>query len=140
MSYLLDTSACVDYLRRPDSVVRRWLGSIDRKLVFLCPVIRAELLVGLRKNPSERQELAARKFFAQLGSLPFNNNVAEIYADIRATLERRGQIIGPYDLQIAAVAVTHGATLVTGNENEFQRVPGLKCFPLADLAAGKTPP
>ena len=138
MRYLLETSACVDYLRSSDSIVRRWLASIDRKLVFLCPVIRAELLVGLRKKPSERQQLAARKFFARLGSLPFDNNVAEIYADIRADLELRGQGIGPHDTQIAAVAVTYGATLVTGNQKEFQRVPGLKCLSLDELKADKT--
>jgi tRNA(fMet)-specific endonuclease VapC len=40
--------------------------------------------------------------------------------------ERAGQLIGPYDLMIAAIALTHSLTLVTHNTKEFSRVPGLK--------------
>jgi tRNA(fMet)-specific endonuclease VapC len=47
------------------------------------------------------------------------------YGEIRADLERRGQMIGGNDLLIAAHAVTAGATLVTDNEREFSRVGGL---------------
>jgi tRNA(fMet)-specific endonuclease VapC len=41
-------------------------------------------------------------------------------------LERRGQIIGPLDLLIAAHALSLGANLLTGNAREFKRVKGLK--------------
>ena len=47
------------------------------------------------------------------------------YGSIRATLERRGETIGNNDLWIAAHALTAGLTLVTNNEREFRRVPGL---------------
>ena len=40
-------------------------------------------------------------------------------------METRGQVIGPNDLLIAAIALTHGLTLVTNNR-EFSRVPGLR--------------
>ena len=36
-----------------------------------------------------------------------------------------GQVIGPYDLQIAAIALQHGLIVVTHNVAEFSRVPGL---------------
>jgi len=45
---------------------------------------------------------------------------------LRAELERRGQIIGPYDLQIAAQAISNDLILVTNNTKEFERIPGLK--------------
>ena len=133
MICLLDTSACVHYFRRSDSAVRPWLASVNRSSVFLCSVVRAELLVGIRKRPVERQRLILMEFLAAFGSLPFDDAAAEVYADIRADLERQGQVIGPYDMQIAAIAVTHGATLVTGNLKEFQRVPSLSCLSLEDL-------
>ena len=42
------------------------------------------------------------------------------------TLEVAGQVIGPYDLQIAAICRLHGFTLVTSNTDEFSRVHGLQ--------------
>jgi tRNA(fMet)-specific endonuclease VapC len=47
------------------------------------------------------------------------------YGQIRAVLERSGQGIGPYDLMIAGHARSLGLTLVSNNEKEFSRVPGL---------------
>jgi tRNA(fMet)-specific endonuclease VapC len=50
---------------------------------------------------------------------------ARHFGEIRVALERAGRRIGPYDLLIAAHARHVGAVLVTGNEREFRRVPGL---------------
>lgn len=61
---------------------------------------------------------------APFRSLPFDDLAARRYAEIRDVLETRRQIIGPNDLLIAAIALTHGLTLVTNN-GEFRRVPGL---------------
>jgi tRNA(fMet)-specific endonuclease VapC len=41
-------------------------------------------------------------------------------------LERAGLVIGPHDLQIAAIALNHDLTLVTHNTREFSRIPGLR--------------
>ncbi len=56
--------------------------------------------------------------------LPFDDAAAHRYAEIRDPLETRGQVSGPNDLFIAAIALTHGLTLVP-NHREFSRVPGL---------------
>jgi len=61
-----------------------------------------------------------------LPNLPFDLPAARRYARIRDHLERAGQVIGGNDLMIAAIALTHGLTLVTNNGAEFQRVPGLQ--------------
>ena len=57
--------------------------------------------------------------------LPFDENAADCYAAIRHQLEQLGRMIGPYDLQIAAIAVSTGSILVTHNTAEFSRVSGL---------------
>jgi tRNA(fMet)-specific endonuclease VapC len=57
--------------------------------------------------------------------LPLPKEAGEIYGTIRSTLERKGEIIGNNDLWIAAHALAAGMVVVTGNENEFGRVPGL---------------
>ena len=49
-----------------------------------------------------------------------------IFGQVRANLEKRGTVIGPYDLQIASVALTHDFVLVTNNTKEFERVEGLQ--------------
>jgi tRNA(fMet)-specific endonuclease VapC len=58
--------------------------------------------------------------------LPFDDQCARRCAEIRAELERNGRVIGPHDLQIAAIALQHGLTLVTHNTRESSRVSGLK--------------
>ncbi|MCL4202964.1 MAG: type II toxin-antitoxin system VapC family toxin [Pirellulaceae bacterium] len=57
-------------------------------------------------------------------SLPFDDRAARRYAEIRDELETRGEVIGPYDLLIAAIALNHGLTVVTNNR-EFSRIDGL---------------
>jgi tRNA(fMet)-specific endonuclease VapC len=58
-------------------------------------------------------------------SIPFDTAAADVHAQIRHHLETLGTPIGPYDLQIAAIAITNGCTVVTHNTTEFCRVPGL---------------
>ncbi len=60
-----------------------------------------------------------------LYGLPFDEVDATFYATIRHDLELQGQVIGPYDLQIAAICVRYGFVLVTNNVSEFSRVSGL---------------
>ena len=56
----------------------------------------------------------------------FDKNAAKEYAKIRVNLEKKGLIIGAYDLQIAAHAKSLNAILVTNNIKEFNRIKGLK--------------
>lgn len=58
--------------------------------------------------------------------LDFTSEDAEAYGVIRAYLERKGSIIGPYDMQIAAQAITRNLTVITNNFSEFIRIPGIK--------------
>ena len=58
--------------------------------------------------------------------LPFDEVDASLYAVLRHDLEIRGEVIGPYDLQIAAICLRHQLTLVTNNVSEFARVEGLR--------------
>ena len=89
-------------------------------------VVLAELFVGVLRNANPAQNRAeVDQFVAPCGNLPFNEAAADIYARIRYDLETQGLPIGPYDLQIAAIALAKKCTLVTHNVVEFNRVPGL---------------
>jgi tRNA(fMet)-specific endonuclease VapC len=130
MTYLLDTNVWAVFLRNSDSPVVPRLRATPPADVRVCSVVVAELYYGCLRsaNPDGNR----RKVDALLRphkSLPFDNSAAERFAAIRRHLEALGTTIGPYDLQIAAVALANGCTLVTNNTREFSRVPGL---PLED--------
>jgi tRNA(fMet)-specific endonuclease VapC len=129
MIWALDTNIVVMALRRGTSqrVVKRFQQT-DPGTIVVPEMVRAELLHGcLKSDRSEENLQAVGRFLAPYRRLPFGAKAAEHYAEIRATLERSGETIGPNDLVIAATVRAAGAILVTNNLREFQRVPELEC-------------
>jgi tRNA(fMet)-specific endonuclease VapC len=123
---LLDTNVCVQYLRGKNAKVRQRLAACPTHEVRLCSVVLLELYGGvLRSSKPGKNRAEVDQFAAPFATLPFDNAAAEVCARIRHHLESHGLPIGPYDLQIAAIALVNGCTLVTHNTAEFSRVPGL---------------
>jgi len=123
-SYLLDSSACIPVLRNKEG-----LDKLPPPAQTGIPaIVAAELWTGAKKNIKTHPHHASRleAFVGFFTLVDFDLDAALHYADIRATLEADGKSIGPLDLLIAAQARSLGATLVTGNQNEFKRVKGLK--------------
>ena len=126
MKYLLDTNACIRYLNDADSSVTRRVRATLAKDIVLCSVVKAELLYGAHHSSHKAENLRLlQAFFPLFLSLPFDDDAAEFYGRIRATLSIQGTPIGPNDLMIAAIALANNATLVTRNVREFERVGGL---------------
>ncbi|HWG47092.1 MAG TPA: type II toxin-antitoxin system VapC family toxin [Gemmataceae bacterium] len=127
MKYLLDTNTCVQYLRKGSaSPISTKLSNFKPGDVVLCSVVVAELLYGALRSRDVANNLTdVRTFVARFSSPDFDAVAAEEYAKIRADLAAKGTPIGPNDLMIAAIALTHGLTLVTHNTTEFSRVNGL---------------
>ena len=122
--FLPDTNACSHFMRGHNALVPQWLAHAS--LLHLSTVVIAELEHGAAKGGSARQRTRLNEFIALLPAEPFTVADAAEYGLLRARLERRGELIGPFDLLIAAQALRLGATIVTHNLREFQRVPGLK--------------
>jgi tRNA(fMet)-specific endonuclease VapC len=57
--------------------------------------------------------------------IEFDYEAADRYGKIRADLERKGQLIGPNDLFIAAIVLSKNGILITHNTREFTRVQSL---------------
>jgi tRNA(fMet)-specific endonuclease VapC len=126
MMYLPDTNACISFLRIGDpKLVSRWRET-KASDVLLCSIVVYELRYGAARcsNPA-REHSKLDNFLAPFTSLAFDDDCARKCAEIRNGLERTGNRIGPHDLQIAAVAICHGLTLVTHNTHEFGRIVGL---------------
>ena len=126
MTYLLDTNVCIRYMNgRAPGVLRR-LQALQPVEVVVCSVVKAELFYGAQRSHDPARSLAVQQQFLQpYHSLPFDDAAAEVAGSLRAQLAQSGTPIGPYDLQIAAIALANGCTVVTHNVREFGRVPDL---------------
>ncbi len=127
MLYLPDTNVWINHLNPAPSVVKTKLSSHSPAQIVLCDVVKAELYYGAYKSARREANLAVlAALFASFSSLPFDGEAAHISGEIRADLARKGTPIGPYDLQIAAIALANGCILVTHNIGEFSRIADLK--------------
>lgn len=133
--YMLDSDLCVRVLRdRTPELNERFSLSSDE--LYISTLVLTELLLGALKSgrPDQHRQKVDR-FAARVTVLPFDALAAEHAAEIRADLERRGRMIGSYDVLIAGHARSRGLIVVTGNVREFGRVDGLRCenwFPVSD--------
>ena len=126
MPYLLDTNTCIAYLNQSSQSVYDNLVAQPLEEVFICDAVKYELYYGAYKSTRTAANLKKSKtVFRTFVSLPFDGEAAEVCGKIRASLQAKGTPIGPYDLQIAAIALANNLTLVTHNTREFQRVSGL---------------
>lgn len=127
MSFLLDTNICIGFLNHKDAKLKARIQRTAPGELWLCAVVKAELLFGAR-NGSRAPENLRRldRFFEAFESLPFDDDAAQAYGLLRAELRRAGKPIGANDMLIAAIALAHRATLVTRDDDDFLRVPGLR--------------
>jgi tRNA(fMet)-specific endonuclease VapC len=127
MAWLLDTNTWIQILKRPGGSLEQTVLSHSPEKILLCSVVKGELWHGAHKyERTERRLAVLAKLFSAFVSLPFEDNAAWHYADIRHHLETAGDVIGPNDLKIAAISRANGLTLVTSNTAEFSRVSGLR--------------
>ncbi len=127
MSWLLDTNTCSYVLKRQFGVSERVRARSPAELE-VCAITLAEAWTGALKSPHAPRILAAWEAFLAPYTdrvIPFDELAAREYGSIRAHLERSGTMIGDRDCMIAAIARSRGLTVVTGNVDEFRRVPEL---------------
>ena len=127
MKYMLDTNICIYLIKKkPVSVLNR-LSKIKIKEVGISSITLSELEYGAAKSSNpDKNRVALIQFASLLEIYNYDAQAAREYGIIRADLERSGKIIGAMDMLIAAQAKGLNLILVTNNEKEFNRIPGLK--------------
>jgi tRNA(fMet)-specific endonuclease VapC len=129
MGLVLDTSVLVAAERRAIRF-EALLESLGEEPVAVAAITASELLHGCHRagDPGIRARRAAfvEALLGALPVLPFGLPEARRHAELWAELARTGSAIGPHDLLIAATALAQGHALVTINQREFGRVPGLR--------------
>jgi tRNA(fMet)-specific endonuclease VapC len=129
MKFLLDTNICIKIINAKSPAAAQMLGAALKRgeMVGLPALTYHELQFGVfRSQNPEKRRAQVELFMEQLeGVVSFNEEDGHIAAQLRTALLARGNMIGPYDVLIAAQAIRLGATLVSANVREFERVPGL---------------
>ena len=124
LRFMLDTDTCSFAIRGGNDLLRK---RIQRNAERLCvsAVTVAELRFGARKRGSPRIENAVGFFLELVDVVPWDEEAAGRYAEIRVALESAGTPIGNMDMLIAASALAVGCPVITHNTDHFGRVAGL---------------
>jgi tRNA(fMet)-specific endonuclease VapC len=125
MAYLLDANLLSEVSRNPAGAAARRFEA-DRETCLTSIIVASELRFGIAKQPDTRGAARAAALLLRVPVLAFETPADRHYGEIRAELERRGTPIGGNDMLIAAHALALDCTVVTANEREFRRVPGLR--------------
>ncbi len=127
MTYLFDTNVCIRLLNNTSPAVSVRLADQQPEDIYLSTVTQMELYYGAYRSAQVERNLAVlQRFFSQFAVLQLDPESARIAGRIRAELAALGTPIGPYDSQIAAIAIVNNLRLVTHNTGEFSRVNGLQ--------------
>ncbi len=128
MMWMLDTNICSYVIRRHPLGVKAQFDRAGADNLAISTIVLAELMFGAVRHPARADTIQAdiRDFSSRLAVVSWSEAAANIYAGLRADLERKGTPIGNMDLLIAAHALAENATLVSNNTREFERVAGLQ--------------
>jgi tRNA(fMet)-specific endonuclease VapC len=121
---VLDSDTCIGILRGRKEVLERRAIEVDE--VTTTWVTASELFYGAAKSakPDANAALVIR-FINTLPLLAPDLASARLFGEVKARLATGGQIVADADLFIASIALSRGATLVTGNRKHYERIPGL---------------
>ncbi len=125
MRYMLDTNMVSDLVRDPLGRVAQQMHLVSEDNVCTSIIVAAESRFGAARKESRRLNEALEGVLERLSILPFEEPAERRYASLRLHLERVGEPIGGNDMLIAAHALALDCVLVTDNEREFRRIPGL---------------
>lgn len=127
MNFLIDTNICIYIMNnQPVEVIQRF-KHFDVGDLGVSSITVSELQYGVAKSQQQKEnQQRLNEFLVPFAVLPYDALAAKHYGELRAHLEKNGDLIGPLDMLIAAHALSRELVLVSNNGREFERVPDLK--------------
>lgn len=119
--YLLDSNFLIDFLNNRNGAVDI-MAEFDHSEVGTSVICIAEVLEGL----APKKLILFNEFVGEIKVYAVNIETAVVFASIRKSLRRSGNLIENMDLLIAATCMANDLILVTGNKRHFERIIGLK--------------
>jgi tRNA(fMet)-specific endonuclease VapC len=126
LSFLIDTDWVIDRFNALARVTRR-LKELEPRGLGLSVISAAELWEGVyfSRDP-KRSQVMLEEFLSGVVILGLDEEICKRLGQLRGSLRKRGQIIGDFDLLIAASALRHQLTLLTNNRKHFDGIVGLQ--------------
>ncbi|HDI60063.1 MAG TPA: type II toxin-antitoxin system VapC family toxin [Desulfobacteraceae bacterium] len=129
MGIILDTSVLIE-AEKGRFDVKAFISGRESFPFGISAVTVSELLHGVYRADSEARKRHRSAFVEKVIDIfpvfIFDTQVARIYADIWASLQKKGVIIGAHDMMIGATAIANGFSVATFNPRYFSRIAGLR--------------
>jgi len=123
---MLDTNICIYIIKNKPKSVKERFREFEIGELCISTITVSELVYGAYKSEHTEKNLKAIEgFLMPFDIVEYDFKASVEYGKIRARLERKGQVIGNMDMQIAGHALALDVMLVTNNTKEFERVDGL---------------
>ncbi len=129
--YLLDTDWIIQALanRQPAAST---LERLTRSRVYVSYVTVGEVYERAFAYANPQAHLTSfRHFLSSYRLLGLNDPIMERFAETRAFLRTRGQLVADFDLLVGATALHHDLTVLTFNLRHFARIPELTLYQLS---------
>jgi len=128
MTYLVDSDYIADYLvEKPQAT--ELLSSLAPQGIAISILSVGEIYEGIYfgYHPEKAAE-QFQHFLKTVPALPLTARIMQQFARLRGDLRRNGNLIGDFDLLIAATAIRYNLTLLTRNVKDYQRISALKLY------------
>ncbi|MEA3386054.1 MAG: type II toxin-antitoxin system VapC family toxin [Thermodesulfobacteriota bacterium] len=123
MNYLIDTNICIYIMNNHPPEVLQKFKRIGVGEVGISSITVSELHYGACKSSYIKRNIQRLdEFLNPFEILSYDDNASRYYGQIRSQLEKKGKIIGPLDMLIAAHALSNKLILITNNIKEFSRI------------------
>ena len=127
--YVFDTDSLSNIAKsRPSPRLQKKLKDLPSEFQYTTSINVGEIYYGAYRSPKKEEILRAfeETIFPNVTALPFDENSARIYGQLKAKLEKRGITKSEPDLRIASIALQHKFILVSGNVRHFKDIPRLR--------------
>lgn len=124
--YLFDTNILSTLIKQPSGTLAQKIKQLDNNTFCTSIIVACELRYGALKKGSNELITKIELLLANIIVLPLDGDIDRHYGAIRVALEKQGTPIGANDMLISAHSLALNIILITANESEFRRVPGLK--------------
>ena len=123
----LDTNICAYFMSRKYPTVTAQFKARDPQTLFVPALVVGELAYGVELSARvESNRTSLDVFLSMLRIVAWDEQAMRHFGQQKARLKKAGTKIGEMDLLIGCQALALGATMVTINTREFERIEGLK--------------
>jgi len=124
---IIDTDILSYYFKGNQTVIKNFEKYLqDFDLIEISIITYYEIIGGLMAKNALKQLNIFEDFVDQNIVVPMTENSGKVSAELYATLRQQGNTVDDIDLLIAGIAIDNDLTLITNNENHFNRIPGLR--------------